>query len=125
MSSKEIIKNQLEKFSTPAVTEHFLSLSEGENSLILLEITVGDYTLTDIARIVESNSALVMSLNVVPISDSSLLWISLKLNVNDPSHVLRSFERFNYNVLYYEAKVVELEDIQKARLDELLHYLEM
>jgi hypothetical protein len=125
MSAKEFIKNQVERFNSRFTPEQFTELSEAENSLIILEIPLKDYTLTEIARIVESNNAHVMALSVMPISGGSLLLISLKLDLDDLTAVLRSFERFNYNVLYYFMREGEVTDTQQERLDELMYYLEM
>jgi hypothetical protein len=125
MSDKEFIKNQVEKFSSPLTPKQFTELSEAENSLIILEVPPKDYTLTEIARIVESNNAHVMALSLMPISGGAVLLVSLKLDVDDLTSVLRSFERFNYNVVYYFMKEGEVTDTQKKRLDELLYYLEM
>lgn len=125
MSTKEFIKNQIEKFSSPFTPEQFTELAETENSLIILEIPLKDYTLTEIARIVESNNAHVLSLSVMPVSGGSVLLISIKLNITDISAILRSFERFNYNVVYYFMKEGEVNDTHKDRLDELMYYLNM
>ncbi len=125
MSNKEFIKKQVEKFATPLTPEQFTELSETENSLLILEIPLKDYTLTEIARIVESNNAHIMALSVMPISGGSLLLVSLKLDVDDLTSVLRSFERFNYSVLYYFMREGEVTDTQKERLAELMYYLEM
>ena len=124
MSTKEFIKNQVEKFSSHISPEEFADLTENENSLIILEVPSKDYTLTEIARIIESNNAHVMSLSVLPVSDGSTLLISIKLDISDLTPVLRSFERFNYNVIYY-MKEGEINDIQRERLQELLFYLNM
>ena len=125
MSTKEFIQHQIEKFSTPLSPEQFTELTEMENSLIILEIPLKDYLLTEIARIVESNNAHVMNLSVFPISGGSVLLVSIKLNVADLTSVLRSFERFNYHVAYYFMKEGEVNDTHKERLDELMYYLEM
>ncbi len=125
MSTKEFIKKQVEKFSKPLTPEQFSELSEAENSLIILEIPLKDYTLTEIARIVESNNAHIISLSVLPISGGSELLVSLKLDISDLTSVLRSFERFNYIVTYYFMKEGEVTDKHKERLDELMYYLEM
>lgn len=125
MLSKKFIKKQIEVFSKPLSEEQFLVMSESENSMIVLEVPARDYTLTDIARIVESNHAQALHVEVLPISDGSTLLISIKLNVADLTHVLRSFERFNYNVVYHFMKEGEVNDTQKERLEELMYYLEM
>jgi hypothetical protein len=125
MSTKEFIKNQVEKFLKPLTPEQFAELSETENSLIILEIPLKDYMLTEIARIVEGNNAHVIALSVLPISGGAELLVSLKLDISDLTSVMRSFERFNYNVVYYYMKEGKITDSQKERLDELMYYLDM
>ncbi|MEA4917906.1 hypothetical protein [Proteiniphilum sp.] len=125
MSTKEFIKDQVEKFSSSLTPEQFTELSMMENSLIILEVPLKDYTLTDIARIVESNNTHITALNTIPISGGEHLLVSLKLDIDDVTVLLRSFERFNYNIVYYFMKEGEVTDTQKKRLDELIYYLEM
>ena len=125
MSTKEFIKNQVERFFTPVTSEQFADISEAENSLIILEIPTQDYTLTEIARIVESNNARIIFLSVISISGGENLLVSLKLDVSDLTAVLMSFERFSYNVVYYFMKEGEITDKFQDRLDELMYYLEM
>lgn len=125
MYGKEIIVKQLEKLSTTLTADQLLEFSKIENSLVILEIAFTDYTLTDISRIVESNHALIMSLYVIPLTDGITIWVIIKLNVNHPSNVMRSFERFNYNIIASESKSGEVESIHSDRLKELLRYLEI
>lgn len=122
---KDFIEQQIEKQSLSFTAESFLGLSDTENSLIVLDISLNDYTLTDIARIVESNGAHVMNLFVLPIADGNTLLISVKLSLLDLSSVLMSFERFDYKVVFYKMKEGVITDTHKARLDELLYYLNM
>lgn len=125
MSTKEFIKSQLENFHTPVNSEEFIELTERENSLIILQVPVIDYTLTEIARLIESNNAHVLKLTVIPTENNSDLLISIKLDISDLTNILRSFERFNYEVVYYFMKEGEINETQKDRLQELLHYLDM
>jgi hypothetical protein len=125
MSVKEFINDQVEKFASKLTPEQFTELNETENSLLILDIPFKDYTLTELARIVESNNAHVVSLSVISISGGADLLVSLKLDVGDLSSLLRSFERFNYRVVYYFMREGKVTDTQKERLDELLYYLEM
>lgn len=122
---KEFIEKQIQKQSVSFTTDSFLSLSDTENSLVVIERPLVDYSLTDIARIVESNNARVMNLFVLPIADGNTLMISIKLNLIDITPVLMSFERFDYKIVYYEMKEGIVTDTHKERLDELLHYLNM
>lgn len=122
---KDFIEQQIQSQSLSFNTDNFLGLSDTENSLIVIECSLIDYSLTDIARIVESNNAHVMNLFVLPIVDGNTLLISIKLNLIDVSAVLMSLERFNYKIVYYLMKEGVVTDTHKERLDELLYYLDM
>lgn len=122
---KDFIEQQIQSQSLSFNTDNFLGLSNTENSLIVIECSLIDYSLTDIARIVESNNAHVMNLFVLPIVDGNTLLISIKLNLIDVSAVLMSLERFNYKIVYYLMKEGVVTDTHKERLDELLYYLDM
>ena len=122
---KDFIRHQIEKQSVSFTVENFLGLSDTENSLVVIEISLVDYTLTDIARIIESNNARIMNVFVLPVADGNTLIISIKLSLLDVSPVLMSLERFNYKVLHYEMNEGVVTETHKERLDELLYYLEM
>ncbi len=122
---KDFIRHQIEKQSVSFTVENFLGLSDTENSLVVIEISLVDYTLTEIARIVESNNARIMNVFILPVADGNTLIISIKLNLLDISPVLMSLERFNYKVLHYEMKEGVVTETHKERLDELLYYLSM
>lgn len=125
MQSKEFIKKQVKSFASAITPEQFLELTENESSLIILDVLDKDYTLTEIARLVEDNNARIVRLEALPAEDGLSLLVSLKMDVSDISAVLRSFERFNYNVIYYYMKEDEISDDYEDRLNELLHYLDM
>lgn len=122
---KDFIKQQIEKQSVSFTVENFLGLSDTENSLVVIEILLVNYTLTDIIRIVESNNARIMNVFILPVADGNTLLISIKLNLLDITPVLMSLERFNYKVLHYEIKEGVITETHKERLDELLYYLNM
>lgn len=125
MQSKEFIKNQIKSFVTPQNPEEFLELADQEQSLIILDVPLKDYTLTEIARLVEDNNARIIRLETLPLNDGISLLVSLRMDVIDVSAVLRSFERFSYNVIYYFMREGELNETYEDRLKELMHYLDM
>lgn len=97
--------------------------AEAIGSLIVLELLPQDYTLTDIARIIESNNAHVLSLLSHIDAASGRLHLIIKIDLEDASPVIRSFERFNYTVLYYFIEQGLVDDVLQQRMDELLHYI--
>ena len=125
MQTKEFIKQQVRSFASGITPEQFMELTEHEYSLIVLQVPVSDYTLSEIARLVEDNNARIIRLEVLPSKDGLSLLVSLKLNIIDISPVLRSFERYSYTIIYYFMKEGEVSDTYEDRLKELLHYLDM
>ncbi len=125
MQSKEFIKKQIKSFGSATNPEEYLEFAEHEHSLIVLDVPIKDYTLAEIARLVEDNNARIIRSEAIPLKDGSSLLVSLKMDVSDISAVLRSFERFNYNVVYYFMREGKINDTYEDRLDELMHYLDM
>ena len=125
MQSKEFIKKQIERFISATNPEEYLELTENEHSLIILDVAVKDYTLSEIARLVEDNNVKIISLETLPLENGISLLVSLKMDVVDISAVLRSFERFSYNVVYYFMRDGKMSETYEDRLKELMHYLDI
>jgi len=94
-------------------------------ALIAIELNPQDYDLSNIVRLVESNNSKVLSLFSYPVKETAKLIVILKIDSEDASAVLRSFERFDYSVIYYFRKQGLIDDIQRKRLEELIYYLQM
>lgn len=94
-------------------------------SIIVLEVIPQDYTLSDIARLVESNNAHVQSVLSQTEQDTGRLILTIKIDLEDASPVIRSFERFNYTVLSYHMEKGMVDDLLQLRMEELLHYMNM
>ena len=70
-------------------------------SVFVLEVMPQDYSMTDIARLIEANNAHILSLLSYTDKTTGRLHLIIKIDLEDVSPVIRSFERFNYTVLYY------------------------
>lgn len=125
MHSKEFIKKQIDSFVSATNPKNFLELAENESSLIVLDVALKDYTLSEIARLVEDNNARIVRLETLPLADGMSLLVSLKIDLKDISAVLRSFERYSYNVVYYFMRDGEMNETYEERLRELMHYLDI
>lgn len=91
--------------------------------IIVLEINDKDYTLTEIAHIVESNDAKILNLYVNSHPDSTKLDVTLKINRIDLGPVLQTFFRFNYLVKATWAHEDAYNEGLKDRFDALMNYL--
>ena len=90
--------------------------------VIILEINEKDYDLPEIARIVTSNDAKVLSLALTSFPDSTKLEVTLKLNRMDIEGLLQTFNRFNYSVKASFSEDYDYESL-KQRFDSLMNYL--
>lgn len=92
--------------------------------IMILEIETKDYSLAEIAKIVESNNALILHSSVATSTNQNFIQVSLKINKNDLKEVLLTFERYQYNVI---SVIHQSEyDVQlKERYDSLMRYLEV
>ena len=99
--------------------------AEAEGSIIMLEVLPLDYSLSDIARLVESNHSHIISMLSHTDKVTGRLLISIKIDLEDASPVIRSFERFNYTVLYYFMKKGMVDDLLEQRMRELMYYINM
>jgi alpha-D-ribose 1-methylphosphonate 5-triphosphate diphosphatase PhnM len=96
-----------------------------EGALIVLEINPHDYLLSQVIHLVEQNNAKVIHVFSCMEEETSKQIVILKIDLEDASPILRSFERFNYTVRYYIQKQVLTDETMRTRLDELMYYLEM
>lgn len=106
------------------LVKYFASLNSlNENGgILVLEMMKRDYSMAEIAKIVESNNAVVLSAQVASVENTEKLEVTLKLNVMDIKHITATFERFNYEV---KASFQEegYADQIKDRYDSLMNYL--
>jgi acetoin utilization protein AcuB len=92
-----------------------------KGGIIVLEMWSQDYTLQQIARIVEENDGKILSTSVAPGEDGKI-ELHLKVNLSDLNPIIQSLERFNYHIkASYQERIYD-EDLQR-RYDELMRYL--
>lgn len=91
--------------------------------IIVLEMNVNDYSLSEIGRIVEGNDARILSAYITSHSDSTKLEVTLKLNKIDISGVLQTFNRYNYTVKAFYSEESKWDDLLNDRFDGLMTYL--
>jgi acetoin utilization protein AcuB len=94
----------------------------GSGSMLVLEINRFDYALGEINRLVESNDANIMQLNTVMDPASEQIQIILRINKEEISDIVATFQRHEYQVLYYYGEESYNNSLQD-NLDHLLNYL--
>lgn len=92
--------------------------------IIVLVMNTHDYTLTEIARIVEENNAKILSSYITSVPESTEIEVTLKINTTDLDRIIHTFNRYDYVVKASYGKG-ELQNDLKRRYDELMNYLNM
>lgn len=99
----------------------FASL-QNPGAVIVLERSYKDYSLSEIAQIIESNDASILSVFVSSKPDSSLMEISVKINRMELDPILQTFFRYNYTVKASYGEESYYDNL-KDRYNQLMAYL--
>jgi acetoin utilization protein AcuB len=93
-------------------------------SIIVLEIDKNNYSLSQIARIVESENASILNSFITSNRDSNQIELTIKINRQEISAILSTFVRFDYTI---KASFTESDFIEqlKENYDSLMHYLKV
>lgn len=119
-------KNYIGIIDLPIIMQSISTLTamKDPGGILQLSLNVSDYSLSEIASIVESNNAKILSSYIYTNEDSNKMEVTIKINKDDLSAILQTFERYNYNVAAFFHKN-DMEDDLKKRYDGLIHYLNM
>lgn len=93
-------------------------------AIVVLEIAVGDYSLADIARIIEQESAKILCVFAGTDLEKTKIELTLKLNVSDIQGIIQSLQRHSYIIKDSYQEPEYFEDL-KDRYDSLMDYLDV
>jgi len=93
--------------------------------ILSLEIEPRDYSLSEIARIAESNDVILLSVNTITNPNTGRLEVLLKTNRQELQSLIATFERFKYYVVRYAISAEEEEDTLKKNYDLLMNYISL
>ncbi len=91
--------------------------------ILVLEVTEPQYALSEIARIVESNNAKVLSAFITTPPDSNKLEVTVKVSVMNLSSIIQTLNRFDYIVKASFAEESQYDALLSERYESLLKYL--
>jgi len=92
--------------------------------IIVIETTQKDYSLSEIARIVELENASVIASFITSKHDSSSILITLKINHQNIQDIISALERYDYNVKATFTAETYKEDLRE-RYDLLMRFLDV
>lgn len=90
--------------------------------ILVLEVAAHDYSLAEIARLVESNKAAVLSTFTSRLKDTDRIQVTVKVNTLDLTYIIATLERYNYTISYIFHQAEQVDQI-KERYEGLMHYL--
>lgn len=91
-------------------------------SVIVLEMSQNDYSMSEIAQIIESNDARILSMYITSRIDSTIMEVILKINKQDLGGIIQTFGRYNYTIKASYGEDKDPEDL-RDRFDSLMNYL--
>jgi CBS domain-containing protein len=69
--------------------------------IIVLEMERSQFAISEISRIVENNDATILHLNTTVHAETGMLTVTLHINKKEIAAVVATFERYEYDVIYY------------------------
>lgn len=91
-------------------------------SILVLDISKRDYSLSEISRIVESDGASILSSFITSGPDSPVMEVTIKINRQNIQSIIAAFERFKY-IIKASFNEEQYIDSLKERFDALMSYL--
>ncbi|MBN2635547.1 MAG: CBS domain-containing protein [Prolixibacteraceae bacterium] len=101
---------------------HLFSLQE-LGGVIILEVNVHDYSLSEISKIVESNGVKILSSFLDRKPGTSNLDVILKLDHVELSPLIQTFMRYDYNVKAVYLDHSMLNDLYKDRYEQFMKFM--
>ena len=113
--------------TTSDLIQHIAGMSslDQQGGIIVLEIIERDYSLSQISQIVESNNIRVLSMYITSPPESTKLEVTLKVNSGELASLIRTFERYNYEVKTWVTSDDSMDQFYSERFDLLMKYLDI
>jgi predicted transcriptional regulator len=98
--------------------------TEQNGAIIVLSISPYQYSLAEMSRLVETNNAQILQLNSFFEPATGAMIITIKINKEEASAIISTFERYDYQVLHYFGKSPLHNDIE-SHYQHLMNYLDV
>ncbi|MFA5814069.1 MAG: CBS domain-containing protein [Bacteroidales bacterium] len=109
----------------PSLVRNFSMLTAAgqPGAILVLSLALQDYSPTMLSRIIEDNNAKMISLYVIPDPNGRELTATIKVNTEETSSLMRSFDRYGYTVKSYFLANSQLDDFYRSRYEEFMKYM--
>ena len=109
----------------PTLVRNFslLTAAGQPGAILLLSMAMQDYSPTMLSKIIEDNNAKIISLYVVQDPNGREITVTLKVNTQETSSIMRSFDRYGYTVKSHFLANSQLDDFYRSRYEEFMKYM--
>ena len=90
--------------------------------VIVLEMNQNDYSMSEIASIIESNNAKILSSYITSVPDSTKMELTIKINITELDSIIADLRRFEYKVMASYNDGNSKDDLME-RYESLMRYL--
>jgi predicted transcriptional regulator len=90
--------------------------------VIVLEMNQNDYSMSEIASIIESNNAKILSSYITSVPDSTKMELTIKINITELDSIIADLRRFEYKVMASYNDGNSKDDLME-RYESLIRYL--
>jgi acetoin utilization protein AcuB len=124
------ILDENEKYVGCTSAQHLMMLIANTGSIkenggiLVLEMAASDYSMAQIAQIVESNDAKILSAYIMSSENSTNIEVTLKINKIELDRIIRTFERYDY-IIKASFQKGQFQDDMQFRYDALMNYLKL
>lgn len=119
-------KHYLGVITLMELLHYFAELSALRNpgGIVVLELNHNDYSMSQIAQIVEGNDAKILGMFITSHPDSVKMELTLKLNVTDLTSINQTFNRYNYALRGAYMRHDDENDLLEDRYNLLMRFLD-
>ncbi|MCG8696773.1 MAG: CBS domain-containing protein [Bacteroidales bacterium] len=100
-----------------------ISALKQPGGILVLELNQNDYSLTEIAQIVESNDAKILSSYVTSSGTTTRMEVTLKINRKELTSIVQTFIRYNYVIKASFMDENDLNSLYEHRYESFMKYL--
>lgn len=93
-------------------------------ALIVLAMSHSDYSISQLSRLVETNDAFITQLNTFTDEVTGQLMVTLRINKQEVSDVLATFQRYDYQVIFHAGEE-QYENELRRNYNHLMSFLEI
>lgn len=102
---------------------NFTGASE-TGGIVVIEMERSQYSISEISRMVEENNCTILHLNTTTDPETGMLSVTLHLSRNEINPIINTFERYDFNVVYYLGHGEEKDEI-RTNYKHLMNYLDL